>query len=105
MSQFSLTYSLTLTFDSHPVGSNRYGETFLQLLQTATKVDEAELKALALSFAEQSREGVRNGAIHRFTVLTQCALLGPVMEPEHHAQNIAARVLAGRLPDQDEYVS
>ena len=57
MRAFGCSCASTLTFHSHPVGTNRYGETFLQFLHRASKVDEAELKALALTFAEQSREG------------------------------------------------
>ncbi len=48
---------LLLTNRRQPIGHNRYGETLLDCIHKTTAVDEAELKAVLLTFAEQAKEG------------------------------------------------
>lgn len=84
---------MALTLCRQPIGHSRHRDNFLEFLYKASGIDEAELNALVLTFAEQSREGACFNPARHCEVLTM--LLGPVMESESHIENIGRRVLAG----------
>ncbi len=48
---------LLLTNRRQSIGHTRYGDTLLDSIHKTTAVDEAELKAVLLTFAEQAKEG------------------------------------------------